>query len=153
LKMADIMSLAYQLAVSYGIKKQYFFQEKWKAWKEVVEKFPKFSSRNFSDKTWSSSLSGARGFTPESVAQYFYIYEPAIRTIQHNHSGPYNCDETDIATVQHKHTKVLRLTGKRQISSVQSAERRSLVTVVNRVSPTGQFIPPLLVFLRKFMKP
>jgi hypothetical protein len=28
LKMADIMSLAYQLAVSYGIKKQYFFQEK-----------------------------------------------------------------------------------------------------------------------------
>ena len=73
-------------------------------------------------------------------------------TIQHNPARLYNCDETGITIVQHKHTNILGLKGKRQISSVQSAERGSLVTVVNCMSPTGQFILPLLVFLRKYMK-
>ena len=73
-------------------------------------------------------------------------------TIQHNPARRYNCDETCITVVQHKETKILGLKGKRQISSVQSAEQRSLVTVGNRISPTGQFIPPLLVFPRKYMK-
>jgi len=48
--------------------------------------------------------------------------------------------------------KILGLKGKRQISSLQSAERGPLVTVVNCMSPTGHFIPPLLVFPRKNMK-
>jgi len=56
-----------------------------------------------------------------------------------------------ITILQHKHTKILGLKGKRQIS-VQSAERKSLVTVVNRMSQKGQFIPPLLAFPRKYMK-
>jgi len=44
-------------------------------------------------------------------------------TIKHNPARLYNCDETDITIVQHKHTKMLGLIGKRQISCVQSAER------------------------------
>ena len=48
--------------------------------------------------------------------------------------------------------KILRLKGKHQISSVQSAERGSLMTVVNSVNPTGHFVPPLLVFSRKYME-
>ena len=73
-------------------------------------------------------------------------------TIKHNPERLYNCDETGITIVQHKHTKILGLKGKRQISSLQSAERGSLVTVVNCMSPTGHFIPPLLVCPRKNMK-
>jgi hypothetical protein len=41
---------------------------------------------------------------------------------------------------------------KRQITSFQSAERGSLVTVITCMSPIGPFIPPLLVFPRKNMK-
>jgi len=74
-------------------------------------------------------------------------------TIQHIPARLYNFNETGIAILQHKHTKVLGLKGKRQISSVQSAEGGYLVTVVNSVSPTGHSIPPLLVFPRKYMKP
>jgi len=74
-------------------------------------------------------------------------------TIQHNPARLYNCDETVITIVQHKHTKILGSNGKRQITSVQSAERGPLVTVVKCVSPSGHFIPPLLVFPRKYMKP
>ena len=40
-------------------------------------------------------------------------------TIQHNPARLYNCDETGIAILQQKHTKILGLKGKRQISSVQ----------------------------------
>ena len=77
------------------------------------------------------------------------MYEPAMDTIKYNPARLHNCDETGITIVQHKHTKILGLKGKRQISSVQSAERGSLVTVVNCMSPTGHFIPPLLVFPKK----
>jgi len=73
-------------------------------------------------------------------------------TTKHNPARLYNCDETDITIVQHKHTKILGLKGKRHISSLQSVERGSLVTVVNCISPTGHFIPPLLVFPRKRME-
>ena len=70
-------------------------------------------------------------------------------TIQHNAARLYNCDETGITILQHKHTKILGLKGKRQIFSLQSAERGSLVTVVTCLSPTGHFIPPLLLFPKK----
>jgi hypothetical protein len=69
-------------------------------------------------------------------------------TIQHNPARLYNCDETGVIIVQHKHTKILGLKGKHQISSLQSTERGSLATVVTCMGPTGYFIPPLLVFPR-----
>jgi hypothetical protein len=74
-------------------------------------------------------------------------------TIQHIPARIDNCDETGITIVQHTntHTKILGLQGKRQISSIYSAERGSLVTVVNCMSPNEQFIPPLLEFPRKCM--
>jgi hypothetical protein len=64
-------------------------------------------------------------------------------TFQHNPAKLYNCDEIGITIVQHKHKKILGLKSKRQLSSVQSAERGSLVTAVNCMSTTGHFIPPL----------
>jgi hypothetical protein len=45
-----------------------------------------------------------------------------------------------------KTRKILGFKSKLQIASLQSAERGSLVTVVTCMSPTGHFIPPLLVF-------
>ena len=67
-------------------------------------------------------------------------------TIKHKSARIYNSDETGITILQHKHTKILGLKGKPHISSLQSAEQGSLVTVIKCVSPTGHFIPPLLVF-------
>jgi hypothetical protein len=60
-------------------------------------------------------------------------------TIQHNLARLYNRDEIGITIVQHKHTKILGLKGKRQISSLQSAERGSLVEVVTFMSSTGHY--------------
>ena len=119
----------------------------------MIEKFPTSSSRFFSYSHWSSSLSRTRVCSPASAAQFFFsIYESATHTIQHNPARLYSCDETGISIVQHKHMKILGVKGKCQISSVQPANRRSLVTVVTCLSPTGHFIPLLLVFPRKYMK-
>ena len=115
LTMADVMRLAYQLAVRNGIKNQ-FCKRNEKAGRKWLKNFlrrhPQISLRT----PEGLSLSRARGFTPESVAQFFEIYEPAMDTIQHNPARLYNCDETGITIVQHKHTKILGLKGKRQIS-------------------------------------
>jgi len=71
LTMADVMHLAYLLAVRNGIKNQIFKRNE-KTRRKWLKKFPtSSSSRNFSYIPWRSSLSRARGFTPESVAQYF----------------------------------------------------------------------------------
>jgi hypothetical protein len=75
-----------------------------------------------------------------------------VATIQHNPARLYNCDETTITIVRPKETKILGLKGKRQTSSLKSAERGSLVTVVTYIRPTGHFIPPLLEFKKKNMK-
>jgi hypothetical protein len=68
LTRASVVHVAYQLDVRNGIKNQ-FLQEKSKDWKKVVANFPTTSSRNFSYNRRRSSLSKARGFTPESAAQ------------------------------------------------------------------------------------
>ena len=142
------MLLAYQLAVRKGIKNQ-FCKRNEKAGRKWLKNFlrrhPQVSVRT----PEGLSLSRARGFTTESVAQFFEIYEPAMNSIQNNSTRLYNCDESSITIVQHKHTKILGLKSKRQISSLQSAERGSLVTIVNCMSRTGHFIHPLLVFPRK----
>jgi hypothetical protein len=73
-------------------------------------------------------------------------------TIQHNPARLHNCDKTSITIVQQKHTKILQLKGKCQTSSVQYADRGSLVTVVICLNPNGPFIPLLLVSPRKYMQ-
>ena len=139
--MAEVMRLAYQLAVRNGIKNQ-FYKRNEKTGRKWLKNFLRRHQEISVKSPEGLSLSKARCFNPESVAQYFQIYEPTKYTIQHNPARLYNCDETGIITVQHKHTKILGLKGKRQIPSVQSADRGSLVTVGNSVSPIGHFIPP-----------
>ena len=73
-------------------------------------------------------------------------------TVEHNPAKRYNSDETGITIVQHKHTKILGLKYKRQISSVQSADQGSLVTVVTCMSLTGHSFLRYFLFPRKYMK-
>jgi hypothetical protein len=72
LTMADVMRLTYQLAVRNGIKNQ-FCKENEKAGRKWLKNFlrrhPQISVRT----PEGLSLSRARGFTPESVAQFFQI--------------------------------------------------------------------------------
>ena len=51
---------------------------------------------------------------------------PEMYTIQDSHARLYNCDETCFTIAQHKHTNILGLKVKRQISSILTAKWGSL---------------------------
>lgn len=98
------------------------------------------------------SAARIKSFTPEAVAAFFDIYEPELMRINVNSSRLYNCDETGISVVQYKHTKILARKEKRQVASLTSSERGSLITVVMCFSAAGHYVLPLIVFPRKNMK-
>jgi hypothetical protein len=98
------------------------------------------------------SYARATGFTPEAVSQFLSFFEPAMEKANHYPERLFNCDETGVTVVQHRHSKVLDLIGKRQISVLQAAERGVLITVVTCMSPTGNYVPLLLIFPRKNIK-
>lgn len=54
-------------------------------------------------------------------------------------------NETGITLVQHKYSKVVSLRGKKQVSSLASAERGKLITVITCMNATGFYILPLLI--------
>ncbi|KAJ8032692.1 hypothetical protein HOLleu_26288 [Holothuria leucospilota] len=64
----------------------------------------------------------------------------------------YNVDETEITTVQSKSSKILAMTGRRQVETLTSSERGQIVTTEICMSVTGNFITPLFRFLRVKMK-
>ena len=70
LTMADIMCLTYQLAVKNGIKNQ-FCKRNEKAGRKWLKNFLCHHPQISVTTPEGLSLSRARGFTPESVAQFF----------------------------------------------------------------------------------
>jgi hypothetical protein len=91
-------------------------------------------------------------FTPDAVTKFFDLFEPEMELIKHFPNRLYNCDETGITIVQHKHRTVVGIKGKRQICVFQGVERGCLTTVFTCISPAGHYIPPLIIFPRKNMK-
>lgn len=64
----------------------------------------------------------------------------------------FNLDETGTTTVQ-KPKKIVPSKGVKQVSSSTSGERRVLVTTCAIISAAGTFVPPAMVFPRKYFKP
>ncbi|KAJ4430901.1 hypothetical protein ANN_19493, partial [Periplaneta americana] len=63
----------------------------------------------------------------------------------------WNIDNTGVTTVQQP-TKVLAIRGSKQVGSLTSGERGSLVTMMFAVNACGNSIPPLFIFPRKNFK-
>jgi hypothetical protein len=102
--MTDVMCLAYHLAVRNGIKTIFAREMKrlkgsgWNISYVVIKKF---------------QLQPLRVFTPKRERFHSWISSSVflnLRTrkgrIQHNSARLYNCDETGVTVVQHKHTKI-----------------------------------------------
>lgn len=64
----------------------------------------------------------------------------------------FNVDEMGKTVVQHKHSKTISLKGKKQVSSLTSAELDKLVTIITCMNASGVYVPPLTIFPRKNMK-
>ncbi|KAJ8968235.1 hypothetical protein NQ317_011351 [Molorchus minor] len=123
LSRKDVRCMAYQLAIRNNLKNP-FSKEKEQAGKKWLKNFMK-RHRELSVRTPQGiSYVRAKGFTQEAVTKFFGIYEPILEKIKHSPSRLYNCDETGITIVQHKHTKVVGLKGKKTNRGLTSSRAR-----------------------------
>ena len=152
LTASDIRRLAFQLAIRNGLRHPFSVGKSsaGKKWQRgFLKRHPQLSFR----KPQGISAARVKGFTQENCAAFFDLLEQALQKINLNPARLFNVDETGITTVQHKHSRVLSLRGKRQVGALKASERGALVTVVTCMNATGMYVPPMLVFPRKNMKP
>lgn len=100
-----------------------------------------------------TSIARARGFNRPQVELFFQNLKAALDRYKITLDNMYNVDETGIQTSSKKPPKVISMVGKKQVGSIASAERGTLITALCCCSATGRFIPPALVFPRKKKNP
>ncbi|CAG4969864.1 unnamed protein product [Parnassius apollo] len=91
------------------------------------------------------------GFSKEKVDAFFDLREEVYTKGNYTPNRIYNVDESGLTVVQTKILQVIGHKGKRQIASLTSAERGSLITIVIAMNVTGHFVPPYIIFPRKNM--
>lgn len=144
----DVCSLAYQLALRNKIPHPFKNESAGKDWfYGFLKRHPKLSIR----KPMGTSFARARGFNKEEVDKFFDLVDDVFKKHNYPANRVFNVDETGLSVVQSKVPHVVGLKGKRQIGSLTSAERGSLVTIVPCMSAGGEFVPPLVIFPRKNM--
>ena len=98
------------------------------------------------------ALNRVFGLNKTSVDQYFNNLQTILDKHNFQPHRIYNCDESGLTCV-HKPQKVLAQKGKRVVASVTSGERGVTTTVICCYSAGGNYIPPMMIFKRKRMKP
>ncbi|KAI5700133.1 hypothetical protein M8J76_002129 [Diaphorina citri] len=152
LTILDLRSLAYQFAKMNGIQHPFSVQEEL-AGEDWVEQFLKRQADISLRTPEPTSAARAAAFNRESVKKFFGLLEELVDKYEFPPSRVYNCDETGISTVPNKRSKILSLKGKKQVGSLSSAERGTLITAEICFNAVGQYIPPLLIFPRVRMNP
>ncbi|KAF2883719.1 hypothetical protein ILUMI_22447 [Ignelater luminosus] len=99
------------------------------------------------------SLSRLTSFSPYNVGLFFDNLESVLRRIPQVADGNriFNLDESGVTTA-HKPRKILAEKGSKQVNQCTSAGRGALVTICSIVSAAGTYLPPALVFPRKYFK-
>lgn len=147
LTLNDLRSLAFKLAVTNNIPHR-FNIEKEKAGKgwlyAFLRRHPEISLRT----PENTSLARAKGFNRTAVGNFFDLLEPLMEQYNFRPENIYNVDETGITTVPNKPSKVLALRGKKQVGSLSSAERGTLVTAEVCMNAAGGYMPTMFVFPR-----
>lgn len=148
----DVKQLAFQLAIKNDISHP-FAVSKGAAGKKWLRNFLRRNPSLSLRKPQSMALARAKGFSKASVNLFYDLLEPELKRVGMKPNKVYNVDETGITVVQSRRSKILAVKGKKQIGTLSAQERGALMTVVTCMSPAGIFVPPLIVFPRKNMKP
>lgn len=144
----DLRRMALQLALKNNLNHPFNNIMAGRKWlKLFLRRHPELSLR----RPIGTSVARARGFCRDHVNNYFNLLEACFDEYNYPPDRIFNVDETGLSIVQSKIPKVIGKKGKRQIGSITSAERGSLVTVICCMSAGGTFVPPMIIFPRKNM--
>ena len=150
LSMVELRRLAYQLAKRNQLK-QPFSEEKQMAGKDwamgFLNRHPNLSLRN----PEATSMARMSGFIRVQVQKFYDLLRSQMEKHQFKEHQIFNIDESGITTVQ-KPGKIIAKKGLKQVGKAVSAERGITTTIVCAMSPSGQYVPPMMLFKRKNMK-
>ena len=144
----DVRRLAYERAVGFEIDTTSTWKINEKAGKDWFDGFIKRQPGLSIRTPEGTSLSRATSFNKTNIRCFYTKLDDV--TGRHNFSSSeiWNFDETAITTVQ-KPRKLVAAKGIKQIGSMTSAERGTLVTLCGAFNACGNSIPPMLIFSEK----
>lgn len=99
----------------------------------------------------ATSLGRMTSFNKHNVSEFFNNLSQVYEKYKFGCQDVWNIDETGVTTVQ-RPDKIIASKGVKQVGAATSGERGSLVTLVYAVSASGNTVPPLLIFPRKYFK-
>lgn len=136
----DVRRLAYTLAIRNGRVNVFKNGIAGRSWLDAFLR--RHGSLLSVRRPTGTSFARALGFNKENVKQFFDHLQEEYRKYNFSPHRIFNVDETGLSVVQSKVAQVIGRKGKRQIASITSAERGSLVTFIAAMSAGGQFVPP-----------
>lgn len=147
LSTKDLRKLAFQFASQNHLS----YPEKWDQVGLATEDWlAAFLRRNpdLSLRTpQATSLNRAMNFNRVNVDKFFDNLATVMGRFHIEPQNIYNVDETGITTVQ-KPVKVIAKKGTKQVGSITSQERGTLVTMCLAVNAVGNTVPPMFIFPR-----
>jgi hypothetical protein len=150
LTITEIRKLAFEIVEKNKIKCNFNKDKKiaGKKWfYNFLRRHPDLSLRQ----PEATSLARVRGFNQKSVGEFFDLYEQIVEENNLSETRIFNADESGFSTVQKKTQKIVGQKGKRQIGGITSGERGVNTTIVCCASPSGFFLPPMVIFKRMRM--
>ncbi|CAK1581494.1 unnamed protein product [Parnassius mnemosyne] len=143
----DVMKLAYELTVKYDLPRPRTWDDNKIAGEEWFRMFMRRNTELSVRAAQATSLSMATSFNRYNVNAFYDNLATVMDRYNFEPQNIYNADETGITTVQ-KPDRIIARRGARQVGSVTSAERGTLVTVAYAVNAIGNAIPPFFIFPR-----
>ena len=147
----DVRVSAFQCAEKFNIKMPSTWEEKECAGSDWLNGFLKRHPSLSIRVPEPTSLARVTSFNRENVKNFFYKLAEVMDRYKFMPNDIWNVDETGVSTVQ-KPNKVVALKGVKQAGSITSSERGQMITICSAGNTTGNFVPPMLVFLRKKFK-
>ena len=147
----DVRKLAYQLATKNKIEFPSSWENKKQAGEDWMHAFMLRNKELSLRKPQPTSLARATAFNETNVKAFFDNLTEAYSRHSYSPCDIWNMDETGVTTVQTP-DRILSRKGAKQVSSIVSAERGTLVTVACAASASGNTIPPFFVFPRVHFK-
>jgi len=147
LNTVELRKLAYELAEKQKISHRFRNNIAGKTWlKGFLRRHPDVVIRS----PEPTSLGRAVGFNKPRVDQFFELYQAELNKHSYAADKIFNMDESGL-TVVHKPRKVLAHRGDKQVGRITSGEKGETMTVICAVSPSGMYVPPMLIYKRKRM--